>query len=91
MLGADLFTYDIGGNTSAGIDNVDVSYASFVQNTLGVTLPVTGVVSGGAKVIGAPAAMQAQNADGTSLGPGLGVVLVGLSSLDANMAAATYA
>jgi hypothetical protein len=52
VLNADLFTYDVGGNTSAGIDNIDVAYASFVQNTLGVALPSSGVVSGGAKVIG---------------------------------------
>ena len=41
----------MGGNNSAGIDNVDVSYASFAQNTLGVTVPATGVASGGARVI----------------------------------------
>ena len=52
VLNADLFTYDVGGNTSAGIDNVDVGYASFVQNTLSVALPSSGIVSGGAKVIG---------------------------------------
>ena len=51
VLGADLFTYDVGGNITAGIDNLDVSYASFVQNTLGVAVPATGVVSGGARVI----------------------------------------
>ncbi len=56
VLNADLFTYDVGGNTSAGIDNIDVGYASFVQNTLGVTLPSSGVVSGGVKVIGAGSA-----------------------------------
>ena len=52
VLGASAFTYDVGGNTSAGIDNVDVSYASFVQNTLGVAVPTTGVVTGGARLIG---------------------------------------
>ena len=52
VLRADLFTYDVGGNNSAGIDSTDVSYASFVLNTLGVTLPSNGLVSGGPKVIG---------------------------------------
>ena len=51
VLGANLFTYDVGGNNSAGIDNIDLSYASFVQNTLGVTVPITGSVTGGARVI----------------------------------------
>ena len=51
VLDANFFTYDVGGNNSAGIDNVDVSYASFAQNTLGVAVPATGVASGGAKVI----------------------------------------
>ena len=54
-----MFTYDMGGNNSAGIDNVDVSYASFVQNTLGITVPATGVVSGGAKVIASAGATPA--------------------------------
>ena len=49
----------VGGNNSAGIDNVDVSYASFAQNTLGVTVPTTGVVSGGAKVIASAGAAPA--------------------------------
>ena len=51
VLGASAFTYDVGGNTTAGIDNVDVSYVSFAQNTLGVTVPTTGSVTGGARVI----------------------------------------
>ena len=41
----------VGGNNSAGIDNVDVSYVRFVQNTLGVTVPATGSVIGGARLI----------------------------------------
>ena len=52
VLGADRFTYDVGGNNSAGIDNTDVGYTSFVQNTLGAALPISGIVNGGAKVIG---------------------------------------
>ena len=53
VLNANLFTYDVGGNSTAGIDNADVSYASFAQNTLGVALPSSGMANGGAKVIGA--------------------------------------
>ena len=56
VLSADLFTYDVGANTTAGIDYVDVDYLSFVKNTLGVAVPttgvITGVVNGGVKVIG---------------------------------------
>ena len=59
VLDANLFTYDVGGNNSAGIDNVDVSYASFTQNTLGVTVPASGMASGGAKVIGSAGATPA--------------------------------
>ena len=33
LLGADKFTYEAGGNSTAGINQTDVSYASFVQNT----------------------------------------------------------
>ena len=51
--------FSISGNNSAGIDNVDVSYVSFVQNTLGVTVPATGVVSGGVKVIASAGAAPA--------------------------------
>lgn len=52
VFGADAFTYDIGGNKTVGIDNIDINYASFVQSVLGVTLPTSGVVSGGAAEIG---------------------------------------
>ena len=51
--------FSVGGNNSTGTDNVDMSYASFVQNTLGVAVPATGVVSGGAKVIGSAGATPA--------------------------------
>jgi hypothetical protein len=57
ILGANNFTYDVGGNTSAGIDNVDVSYATLVQNTLGATQPTTGVVTGGAVTVGGGSAV----------------------------------
>ncbi|MBX9937595.1 MAG: Ig-like domain-containing protein [Burkholderiaceae bacterium] len=52
VLDADKFTYDVGGNLTAELDHVDVSFASFAQNTLGVVVPTTGVVSGGPVVIG---------------------------------------
>lgn len=52
VLGANNFTYDIGGNTTAGIDQADVSYATLVQNTLGATVPTSGISTGGAVVIG---------------------------------------
>ena len=40
----------MGGNNSAGIDNVDVSCARFVQNTLGVTVLANGGVTAGARL-----------------------------------------
>jgi hypothetical protein len=53
VLAADTFTYEAGGNSTAGINQTDVSYASFVQNTLGGVLPTgNGVASGGSVVIG---------------------------------------
>jgi len=52
VLNADAFTYEVGGNTTAGINQADVSYASFALNTLGISPPASGVVSGGAVVIG---------------------------------------
>lgn len=54
ILGANKFTYDVGGNTSAGVDQADVSYATLVQGTLGTTLPTSGTASGGAVTIGSP-------------------------------------
>ena len=56
ILGANNFTYDVGGNTTAGIDQVDVSFATLVQNTLGATVPSTGTTNGGAVVIGSGSA-----------------------------------
>jgi hypothetical protein len=53
VLGADRFTYEAGGNATAGINLPDVSYATFVQNTLGVALPTgSTIASGGAVTIG---------------------------------------
>ncbi len=52
ILGANNFTYDIGGNTTAGIDQTDVSYSTFVTGTLGTTIPSSGIATGGAVVIG---------------------------------------
>ena len=55
VLGADAFTYDVGGNLTAGLDNPDVSYSNFVQGTLGTAVPTTGIATGGAATIGAGA------------------------------------
>lgn len=58
ILDADRFGYDVGGNISAGRDNVDVSFASFVSTTLGVSVPTSGTVTGGARSFGAPAVTE---------------------------------
>ncbi len=67
VLGADKFGYEAGGNSTAGINQTDISYASFVQNTLGVTMPTgSAIAEGGALVIGGGAAAPvgaAQSAD----------------------------
>ncbi len=55
VLGANAFTYDIGGNTTAGIDQTDVSFATLVQATLGTSIPASGISTGGAVVIGGAA------------------------------------
>ena len=53
VLGADRFTYEAGGNATAGINLPDVDYATFVQTTLGVALPTgSTIASGGAVTIG---------------------------------------
>ena len=54
ILGADAFTFDPGGNTTAGIDNVDMSYADFCELTLGVKIPISGYSVGGVVLIGVP-------------------------------------
>jgi len=55
VLGANAFTYDVGGNTTAGIDQTDVNFATLVQSTLGTTVPTSGITAGGAVVIGGAA------------------------------------
>jgi len=52
VLGANAFTYDVGGNTTAGIDQTDVNFATLVQSTLATTVPTSGTTTGGAVVIG---------------------------------------
>ena len=47
VLGADAFGYDVGGNAAAGIYHTPVSFAAFAQFTLGVTVPTTGIATGG--------------------------------------------
>jgi hypothetical protein len=53
VFGADEFSYEAGGNASAGIDGADVAYADFVQQTLGITMPIGGEIKeGGPLTIG---------------------------------------
>jgi hypothetical protein len=53
VLGADKFSYEVGGNSTAGINQPDISYASFVASILGVTMPTgASIATGGAVVIG---------------------------------------
>jgi subtilisin-like proprotein convertase family protein len=52
VLGADKFGYDVGGNLSAGLNPADLSFSQFVQNTLGTTIPTTGLGNGGAFSVG---------------------------------------
>jgi Ca2+-binding RTX toxin-like protein len=54
ILGADQFTYEPGGNRSAGIDNTDLSYADFASRILGTSLPDSGINQGGAVSINNP-------------------------------------
>ena len=51
VLGADRFTYDVGGNSSAGLDYGDVSFLNFVGNTLKATVPSSGVINAGGVVV----------------------------------------
>ncbi|CAK0780872.1 hypothetical protein CCP4SC76_7610003 [Gammaproteobacteria bacterium] len=51
VLGADAFQYDAGGNAAAGVNHTPVSFATFVQNTLLVTVPATGIATGGSVII----------------------------------------
>ena len=52
VLGANSFTFEAGGNTSAGIDQTDLGYSQFVQSVLGISVHTTGVVTSGAVTIG---------------------------------------
>ena len=52
VLGADKFTFEAGGNTTAGINNPDISYSQFVQSVLGVAIPATGITTSGPVIIG---------------------------------------
>lgn len=52
ILEADKFTYEVNGNTVAGLDNADIAFSAFVSTYLGVSLPTTGTVTGGAKTLG---------------------------------------
>ena len=52
VLGADRFSFEAGGNTTAGIDRPDLNYSQFVQSVLGVSMPTTGVITSGAITIG---------------------------------------
>ena len=56
VLGADVFSYDAGGNLSAGLNPPDLTFTQFVQNILGTTIPITGLSNGGALVVGGGAA-----------------------------------
>ena len=53
MLGADKFSYEAGGNSTAGINQTDLSYADFVAKILGLTMPTgSAIADGGAVLIG---------------------------------------
>jgi len=52
ILGANNFTYDVGANTTAGINNADVNFTTFVESTLNTTVPISGFTNGGSVVIG---------------------------------------
>lgn len=51
ILGANNFTYDMGGNLTTGINNVDRGFENFVQQILQTTVPNSGISMGGAVVI----------------------------------------
>jgi hypothetical protein len=55
VLGASQFTYEAGGNSTAGIDQPDLGYAQFVQSILGVSVPTSGAVTSGPVTIGSTA------------------------------------
>ena len=51
--GADAFSYEPGGNAVAGVDGEDVSFDTFVSETLGTDVPASGTSEGGSVTIGA--------------------------------------
>jgi hypothetical protein len=53
ILGADQFTYDPGGNLTAGIDSPDLSFNDFIDQTLGTSVPASGVNNGGSVTLSA--------------------------------------
>ncbi|CAK0756706.1 hypothetical protein CCP4SC76_2820001 [Gammaproteobacteria bacterium] len=76
VLGASTFTFEPGGNATAGIDKTDVSFANFAKDTLGVTVPAAGAaaVTGGAVTVGSTTGATytltngtANSAEGTGL------------------------
>ena len=85
VLGADKFSFDVGGNLSSGLNPPDLSYSQFVQNILGTTIPTTGMANGAALKVGSgPAAsllasaaagddfIVAQSASSAIIGSGAG-------------------
>ncbi len=60
VLGASGFTYEAGGNRSAGIERPDLGYAAFVEQVLGAAVPAgTTINAGPARVIGGGTALAA--------------------------------
>ena len=51
--GADAFSYEPGGNAVAGVDGEEVSFETFVSETLGTDVPASGTSEGGSVTIGA--------------------------------------
>lgn len=54
VLGADAFGFDVGGNATLGINYSRVAFSDFAQGVLGVKVPATGTLTGGAVTITAP-------------------------------------
>jgi len=92
VLGANQFTYEAGGNSTAGINQADISYTSFVTTILGLSMPSgSTIANGGAVVIGAGSAGAT-----TVLGVGTTTTVAATAqadnfSLDATAAKATTA
>ena len=56
VLSAASFTFEAGGNISAGINQTDLGYSQFVQSVLGISVPTTGLATSGAVTIGSGSA-----------------------------------